>query len=661
MNSDERVEALARGVLILACSLAAFGLAFVLPDGKPFADQGFNWYVNSGQYNLLAPRLAYVFFCLSICICAVLLNYGKSSCSGFVRSHFSILATLVCLSVIAFGAASLVSFVNQPAILAASAILVGVFVFALRVLPRKNLGLLFLLFALASFLIAVVPGLSSLPDLSSHFPESIADIEAHQASSTAADVRLAQGAKLFESVSARYGILWQSLLGAWTKFVHPLTVGDSIMFTRWLHTLFFAFASIAYFKFSRKKVIAACLAILFIAPWMELRQPLFVFPQVSSWRYFGFAAVPLIVLLLERTEAKTKFLILGITAGLCLLSDFASGISICVGLLAYTCFLKQQDARLKLIGLYLGGIIASIAVFFGIFAAIFGYLPSASAFVGDLKNTIWEAAGGTAPALSYPFDPLAILILVHTAYVCLTVVSQAKGSLSPRNALRLSIGIISLLWFVHYVNEPNTFALRACRVLYAFFLIDLFRILLVAKKIRVHAKEPLWVPRLLLLAIVIPAAVVSYQPAAERAWAMVSRESKKEKNASLLVSGVWLPEEVGRELQKKAKYIERLPAEMPHYYLTADSSFIPVLSQKVSAAPVADPTSLVFAKQCERLVQAITDAGANEVLVDDPDFVTSKGVVRRSCFDYLRVLLGRNYELMYTLDGWQVWQKKQRQ
>lgn len=660
MNSDERVEALARGVLILACSLAAFGLAFVLPDGKPFADQGFNWYVNSGQHNLLAPRIAYVFFCLSLSICAVLLNRGKTLCLGFTRSHFPILSAVVYLSVLAFGAAALIPFVNQLAILGVSVILVCVSVFAFRILPRRTVDLLLLISAVAAFLIASVPGLSSLPDLSSHFPESIADIEAHQALSTAANVQLAQGAKLFQAVSARYGILWQSLLGAWTTLVHPLTVGDSIMFTRWLHTLFFAFASFAYFKFSRNKVIAACLAILFIAPWMELRQPLFVFPQVSSWRYFGFAAVPLIVLLLERTAAKTKFFILGITAGLCLLSDFASGISIAVGLLAYTCFLKQQDARLKLIGLYLGGIIISIAVFFGTFAAIFGYVPSASAFVIDLKNTIWEAAGGTAPALSYPFDPLAILILVHTAYVCLSIVSQAKGSVSPRNALRLSIGIISLLWFVHYVNEPNTFALRACRVLYAFFLIDLFRILLVTKKFRLHAKEPLWMARLLLLAIVVPAAVLSYQPAAEKAWAMVAGETRKD-SAKVLVSGVWLPEEVGRALQQKAKFIQRISGQKPIYYLTADSSFIPVLSQKVSAAPVADPTNLVFAKQCDRLVQAITNAGANEIFVDDPDFVTSKGVVRRSCFDYLRVLLSRNYQPVSTSDGWQVWQKKQRQ
>jgi hypothetical protein len=213
---------------------------------------------------------------------------------------------------------------------------------------------------------------------------------------------------------------------------------------------------------------------------------------------------------------------------------------------------------------------------------------------------------------------------------------------------------------VHYVNEPNTFALRACRVLYAFFLIDLFRILLVAKKARLRAKEPLWVPRLLLLAIVIPAAVLSYQPAAEKAWAMVAGESRKA-SAKVLVSGVWLPEEVGRALQQKANFIQRISGDKPIYYLTADSSFIPVLSQKVSAAPVADPTNLVFAKQCDRLVQAITDAGANEVFVDDPDFVTSKGVVRRSCFDYLRVLLGRRYQLVSTSDGWQVWQKKQRQ
>lgn len=658
MRSDKRAEAIVRGSIILACSALAFGLAFVLPDGKPFADQGFNWYNNPGQHNLLAPRLAYAVFLLCLFVSAATLKRRK-----FPWLHTPSLTSrlgVVCGgALILLGVVSILTLASQPSLFGSSIVVGCAFFAAWRYCPQRQVGWFLLILATSAFLVALLPGLIARPDWSSHFPESIADIESHQALSTAADLRLAQGARLFESVSARYGVLWQALLGGWTKLVHPLSVGESVMFTRWLHALFFAFATIAYLKFSRSSLIAACLAVLFIAPWMELRQTLFVFPQVSSWRYFGFAAIPLLVLLLERKRLTVSFLFLGATAGLALLSDFASGASIAAGLLAYVLACRQPKGKLRSVTLYLCGIGVAILVFLGIFCATFGYLPSASAFFADLKNTVWEAAGGTAPAVTYPFDPLAILILLHTAYVFLTLASQGGGSLSPRDALRLCISVVSLFWFVHYVNEPNTFALRACRVLYAFFLIDLIRMLLMAGKARIKPVEPSWILVSIFAAVIVPATLLSYQPAYQKLLALLKNEKKVEQ-AKVLVSGVYLPEAVGYALLKKAEFIRKTDTDKPIHYLTADSSFIPALSHRCSAVPVADPCAqLVFARQSIRLVRSIVNAGVEKVYVDDPNFITSKGVGRQSCFDYLRVLLRQNYKLVTTSDGWQIWQLNQ--
>jgi hypothetical protein len=652
MKSEASVDFAVRACLLLTCSICALAFAFLCPDGKPFADQGFNWYINSGQPSLLAPRLAYAFFCVAVSVSAFC----------YFRFHarlFSILKGIpqlnfiVSLAFAGFGLSSICSYAKDLPVAVATAAICVLTVFAARKLPDKAMCCLALTVAACAFLIAVVPGLSATPDLSAHFPESIADIESHQAQTTAADLRLAQGCKLFESVSGRYGVLWQTLLGAYTKLVHPLSVGDAMMFTRWLHAVFFALAAIAYLKFARRSPIAASLALLFIAPWMELNQLYFIFPQVTAWRYMGFAVAPLLVLLLERASLKTRCLLLGATAGFALLSDFASGVSITCGLIAYLIFHKNQGSIVRALLLFFSGIGGALGVFLIFFACIFGYMPSVPAFLADLKMTIWQCAGGTAPALDYPFDPLAVVIIVHTAYAAIKLAGRGPRSLVSRDALRLCISVASMLWFVHYVNEPNTFALRACRVLYGFFLIDLLRTLIVCAKCKRETKEPLWMLNLILVAVIIPAMVVSYQPAVKK---ILSKEKNSESALrKTLVSGVYLPEEVGKALLQKAEFIKNA-AHRPVVYLTADSSFVPKLSGVVSFVPLSDPFSeLFFSRQSELFMKTVGDCGAEKIYVDDPDFITAKGVGRRSCFDYLRVLLSRNYSLSATQSGWQIW------
>ena len=657
MNSPACVDFAVRGCLLIVSIGLALCLALLLPDGKAFADQGFLWYVNAGQHNLLAERIAYAAFCLLIGLSAFsfsLLNARRHFLAQATQKA-ALLYLIISLAVGSFGLASICYYSRDLAVASATAFACIASVFIARRVPIRVIDPLALVLAACAFLVAVVPGIISTPDLSSHFPEALADIETHQALSTAQAFQLAEGGRLFEEVGARYGVLWQSLLGAWAKLVHPLSVGDTVMFTRVLHTIFFALVAIAYFKFSRRTFVAALLAVLFIAPWMELKQQLFVFPQVTAWRYMGFAVAPLAVLVLERARWRTRCLFLGTTAGLALLSDFASGASVTAGLFVYLIFCKDNVSLLRTIGFFLSGLLAAFLVFFAGFACLFGYIPSPSSFFFELKNTIWEAAGGTAPVVSYCFDPLAILILVHTAYAGMKLAGKGPHSLCSRDALRLFVAVASLLWFVHYVNEPNTFALRACRVLYGFFLVDFLRTLITCKRRNREASEPLWILNLILVTVIIPATIVSYQPGV---GTLVAKLSKKERQstAKTLVSGVYLSEDIGNALLRKSQFIKESAGDGPVFYITADSSFVPSLSGKVSATPLADPfAQIIFSRQSEKFIKQITDKGAKTVYVDDPDFITSKGVCRRAFFDYLRVMLARNYRLSGSQHGWQTW------
>ncbi len=392
---------------------------------------------------------------------------------------------------------------------------------------------------------------------------------------------------------------------------------------------------------------------------MELKQPLFWFPQVTAWRYFGFAFAPAAVIILEHANGRFRSFLLGALSTIALLSDLASGFSVTFGLIAYLVFRRDKDELARLLSLFFAGMLSALFIFMLFFGCVFGYLPSLPACFTELKRIIWECAGGTAPALGYPFDPLAIVILLHTAYAGLKLSGKGARSLTPRDALRLCICVISLLWFVHYVNEPNTFALRACRVLYAFLLIDLLRTVAASLK-RKRLTEPMVIPATFLVAIIIPAAVVSYQPGVEKLVAIFKNETRVEPG-QMLVSGVLLPEDIGKALIQKSQYLRNTAGGSTVSYLTVDSSFVPKLSGMVSSTPLADPYGeLIFSKQSERFVKTIHDSGVQKVFVDDPQFITMKGVGRLSCFAYLRVLLARHYRLSFSDSGWQIWVLKEK-
>jgi len=653
-SCDRRDDFAIRGLLLLACSIIAVLLAVLLPDGKPFAAQGFNWYVNAGQHNLFAARLAYAFFCLAISAAAFMHAKFRGQLSLFSETNAKLIRTILVLTLGFFGLASICFYAKDLSVSISTAVVCVVVINCIKFLPGRATVILSISLTILVLLVTVVPGLSSVPDYSWNYPESIADIESHQAVSIAADQRLAQGMRLFESVGSRYGVLWQSLLGAWTKLVGPLTVGDGIMFTRWLQSIFFFLAAVAYLKFARRTALAACVAVLFIAPWMELRQMLFIFPQVTAWRYTGFVVAPLLVMALERIKSPfAPSLLLGATAALALLSDFASGSAVTAGLFAYLVFRRDNLSIARSLMLFLGGMLAAFAVYFCLFAFIFGYIPSLKAGLSELKMTLWDCAGGTAPALGYQFDPLAILILIHTSYGLLKLLAAGPRSLALRDALRLCIYVISLCWFVHYVNEPNTYALRACRVLYGFLLIDLLRTLILTWKSKRERAEPVWVLNLILVSVIIPAAALSYKPAAERMFVSRSQDKGPEK---MLVSGVYLSDAVGKALLEKAQFIAKAAANGPVVYITADGSFVPKLAGVSSLSPLTDPYSeLIFSRQSEMYIQAINKLDKKMVYVDAPDFITAQGVSRRSCLEYLRVLLARTYVLTDSQSGWQIW------
>ncbi len=659
MNPEARADFAVRGCLLLACSLLSLAVAVIVPDGKSFAAQGFNWYINPGMHNLLDGRLAYAVFCVALIVCALCIFRCKSKLVSLIESLSSRLVIALSTMVAVLGLVSIYEYCKSFSVVAVSAGICVLASFAWRNLPRRITGILAISLAAVVFFAAVVPGLSELPDLSRHTPESLAEIEAHQALSTAAEQRLAQGSKLFEATSARYGVLWQSVLATCTKLVNPLSVGDSIMFVRWLQSLFFACAAVAYWRFSRRAIFAAALAVLFIAPWMELKQQLFWFPQVTSWRYFGFAVAPAVVIILEHTNVRLRSFLLGALSTIVLLSDLASGFSVTLGLIVYVVFRRDKDELARLLSLFFAGMLCALFAFMLFFGCVFGYLPPFPAVFSALKRIVWECAGGTAPALRYPFDPLAIVILLHTSYAGLKLAGKGIRSLAPRDALRLCICVVSLIWFVHYVNEPNTFALRASRVLYGFLLVDLLRTLAFCVR-RKRLSEPLVILNTFLVAIIIPAAVMSYQPAAEKLVSIIKNEARVEPG-KMLVSGVFLQEDVGRALIQKSQYLRKMADHSSVSYLTVDTSFVPKLSGLVSQTPLADPGSeLLFSKQSERFVQSIYDSGVQKIFVDDPQFVTMKGVGRISCFAYLRVLLARHYRLLSSESGWQIWVLKEK-
>ncbi len=85
MKPEARADFAVRGCFLLVCSLLAIAVAFFVPDGKSFASQGFNWYINPGMHNLLDGRLAYAVFCVALLALSLLSVRFKSLVSLFER------------------------------------------------------------------------------------------------------------------------------------------------------------------------------------------------------------------------------------------------------------------------------------------------------------------------------------------------------------------------------------------------------------------------------------------------------------------------------------------------------------------------------------------------------------------------------------------------
>src|SRR5262249_14120468 len=102
------------------------------------------------------------------------------------------------------------------------------------------------------------------------------------------------------------------------------------------------------------------------------------------------------------------------------------------------------------------------------------------------------------------FNPVAIAIVVHATYCLIKLSLRGDQEFVFQDAFRAAVCTMLLIWFVYYVNRPNSTYLPSLFMLYGFLVVDTMRTFIIQMKRSVRSFEPPVIVVLLLATVIVP-------------------------------------------------------------------------------------------------------------------------------------------------------------
>jgi hypothetical protein len=509
-------------------------------------------------------------------------------------------------------------------------------------------------FAVAGFLglyagLVLVPGLLKRPDLSSASADFIEWAEWHYSIVVSQGDRLAKGLKLFTEVTPHYGFLGPAVLGLAERHFGLFSFGKHIRIVQVAQILFCLVAACCYYLWSgRKWLPTAICALPVLASAGTLHVAVF-HPNQSGWRSLGFPVG--LLLLLIRPSGLSRSWVLGLAWGGLLLLNPEIGIVVGTAYLT-SIFLEHAElGRLPQLPRAVGSVVVAAAVlpilFVVAFRSSFGYWPfPASNGPGSALSRFSSGYGG----LRLYFDIGWVLILSHCLYIATSAV-LALPDLGERRRTRAAIAASVILWFGYFFNRPQAGNLWTFYFLYGFMLTDF-----VQPDALVHAARKLKGGRLAVGLAVLTVILCENSGDIARAAMQGVVEVKAPRRAGPELSDVRVNARDAEPLAEKADFVKRRAAVTSLYYFTANSYFIPLLSDYYPDLPMADAYSECFTDaDFERLVAWITTKAPAELLFDDPETNYAGPPERRHFTERLKGRLSSLYMAKGKASGWDVW------
>ena len=178
-----------------------------------------------------------------------------------------------------------------------------------------------------------------------------------------------------------------------------------------------------------------------------------------------------VLILMRRQPPRRAALLLGLSATLLVLFNPETGLCLAFG---YSLFLLSRLRNFDIVPLVARAVAgAVIAVVF-----FFEFLPRRTCRVArdggvSLLGFITHFGQGYGSLPIY-FDPLALVIFSHSAYVVVFTTMQwwRRRNLRFKDSVKFAVAAVILVWLSYYINRPHPWNLWTFKFLYAFLVAD---------------------------------------------------------------------------------------------------------------------------------------------------------------------------------------------
>ncbi len=525
--------------------------------------------------------------------------------------------------------------------------------------------------------ILIVPGFIARPIvLMEGSPVALSQFEQHLLLLTTAGPALSAGQNYFGDLPYSYGLIFPSIMSLFDRRFGGLSLGDQLQFVQISQFIFCAAAVAAYFTYRPNNRFGILIAILLAGPYWTTAGLGIWHPNQTGFRSDAFPVGLLVLAVCVSMRPGRLSWILGAAAGIALLSNLETAISLCVG---YAVFLILRTRQISVF-LYLkcaAAGVATIAVYLlGYRLALrrFPFAPNPTELYAYLERFL---GGGIGLRLFSPGDfnvhyfivPFAIVMFAHAIYVVIDGFrAVAAGPLSPRRAFRVAVASTLIVWMSYYFGSPNWWQIWTHFFLYGFLLIDVFDLRyfgfgskpqpLIWRRV---IESRIAIPRLavvFLLALLIPHTTYHMRLYTQN---FVFPTWLRSPHEAVVVSDVMVPKVLGDALLTKARKLIALHAEAKGRltYLTFNMAFMPTLTRIFEPTPYRDlwvdtPGDQAF----DGIMTRLMEQHPSVILIDDPASPLAIDGQRKEFQDRVRNAVATAYQLRETTDGWQIWRPK---
>ena len=528
----------------------------------------------------------------------------------------------------------------------------------LLVQRRKKRALLIAIWScIAIYVIFLaVPGLVRKPF--AYEPE-LSWAEWHYSATLAQGDRLAAGLRVGSQINLSYGLIHAIALGAFERTRGFLDFGQHFRLVQICQIVFLGVAILAFYLWKPNNPLFVFFGTFLIGPWASTSHSAVFYPNQTGWRSFGLAVGVAVLISCRRQPLWRVASILGAGAAFLLLYNPETGMCLEFG---YALVLLSRLRRLEwtqvgklAVSAALAAVAVLLLVMFFFRIGLGTWPPFDAALLFGLITRFGQGYGG----LPLYFDPLALLIFVHSTYVLSSLVLKWRvRNLEFDESAKLGISATLLTWAAYYVNRPQAWNLWTFQFLYLFLIADLIEPRLfrgsnrdgIASRILSSRIAPfafLLIPMLLSMNYYI---LLSTLLPAQKPEITMSR-----------ASGILIPEDSANALRTQAGFLKAQEASSTLFF-SRHSYSLSLLTHRFNPLPVQDAfAETVTNSDFDRLVAEINSYSPRVILFDAPGdkSIFPENLVMNyfnmNFFERLKKRLAEHYYQGATTNGWQVW------